>query len=153
MMIFLRILIISNHIFFAELNENNFYMKIIDLDEIYNFLVLSFFHLKSLRCSKKLIIYLNLRAFSSFHTCSLTALEPKLTKVAWMTRKSWSSGAEDRWIFSGAYRGFRSLIMAHREKSLQESRSLGFSLSTRKKRAECPNCRVGCSVRVFSSLC
>ena len=31
-------------------------MKIIDLDEIYNFLVLSFefFHLKSLRCSKKI---------------------------------------------------------------------------------------------------
>ena len=29
--------------FFAELNEDNFYMKIIDLDEIYNFLVLSFF--------------------------------------------------------------------------------------------------------------
>ena len=27
-------------------------MKIIDLDEIYNFLVLSFFHLKSLRCPK-----------------------------------------------------------------------------------------------------
>ena len=29
--------------FFTELNENNFYMKIIDLDEIYNFLILSFF--------------------------------------------------------------------------------------------------------------
>jgi len=29
--------------FFAELNEDNFYMKIIDLDEIYNLLVLSFF--------------------------------------------------------------------------------------------------------------
>ena len=26
-----------------KLNEDNFYMKIIDLDEIYNFLVLSFF--------------------------------------------------------------------------------------------------------------
>ena len=41
-MIFLRYI---NHIksyFFAELNKNNFYMKIIDLDEIYNFLVLSF---------------------------------------------------------------------------------------------------------------
>ena len=32
----------KNHIFFVKLNENNFYMKIIDLDEIYNFLVLSF---------------------------------------------------------------------------------------------------------------
>ena len=54
MMIFLRYI---NHIksyFFAKLNENKFYMKIIDLDEIYNFLVLSFFHLKSLRCSKKI---------------------------------------------------------------------------------------------------
>jgi len=50
-MIFLRyILIIPNHIFFVKLNENNFYMKIVDLDKIYNFLVLSFFHLKSLRC-------------------------------------------------------------------------------------------------------
>ena len=42
-MIFLRYI---NHIksyLFVELNEDNFYMKIIDLDEIYNFLVLSFF--------------------------------------------------------------------------------------------------------------
>ena len=42
-MIFLRYI---NHIksyFFTELNKNKFYMKIIDLDEIYNFLVLSFF--------------------------------------------------------------------------------------------------------------
>ena len=41
-MIFLRYI---NHIksyFFAELNEDNFYIKIIDLDKIYNFLVLSF---------------------------------------------------------------------------------------------------------------
>ena len=44
MYIFLRyILIISKHIFFVKLNENNFYIKIVDLDEIYNFLVLSFF--------------------------------------------------------------------------------------------------------------
>jgi len=94
-MIFLRYI---NHIksyFFAELNENKFYMKITDLDEIYNFLV-EFFHLKSLRCSKKIIIYLNLRVFLSFHTCSLTVLEPKLTEVAWRTQKSWSSDAEDR---------------------------------------------------------
>jgi hypothetical protein len=41
---FLRyILTISKHIFFVKLNENNFYSKIVDLDEIYNFLVLSFF--------------------------------------------------------------------------------------------------------------
>ena len=81
-MIFLRYI---NHIksyFFVELNEDNFYMKIIDLDEIYNFIVLSFFYLKLLRCSKKLMTYLDLRAFSTFHTCSLTPLEPKLTAVA-----------------------------------------------------------------------
>ena len=40
-----------------------------------------------------------------------------------MTRKSWSSGAEDRWIFSGAHRELRSFIMAHREKSLTLFRS------------------------------
>ena len=70
-------------------------MKIIDLDEIYNFLDLSFFHLKWLRYSKKLMTYLNLRLFSTFHACSLTALEPKLTAVAWRAQKSWSSSAED----------------------------------------------------------
>ena len=40
-MIFQRyILTISNHIFFVKLNEN---IKIVDLHEVYNFLVLSFF--------------------------------------------------------------------------------------------------------------
>ena len=42
-MIFLRYI---NHIksyFFTKLYEDNFYMKIIDLDEMYSFLVLSFF--------------------------------------------------------------------------------------------------------------
>jgi len=34
---------IKTYIFFAKLNENNFYIKIVDLDEIYNFLVLRFF--------------------------------------------------------------------------------------------------------------
>ena len=71
-------------------------MKIIDLDEIYNFLVFSFFHLKSVRCSKKLMTYLDLRVFSTFYTCRLTALELKLTAVAWRTQKNWSNGAEDR---------------------------------------------------------
>ena len=36
------------------LDEDDFYMKIIALDEIYNFVVLSFFHLRELRCSKKI---------------------------------------------------------------------------------------------------
>ena len=40
--------------------------------------------------------YLDLRVFLTFHTCSLTTLEPKLTAVAWRAQKSWSSGAEDR---------------------------------------------------------
>ena len=95
-MIFLRYI---NHIksyFFAELNEDNFYMKIIDLDEIYNFLVLSFSFEVVKMLKTKLITYLHLMAFLSFHTCSLTVLEPKLTEVAWRARKSWSSDAEDR---------------------------------------------------------
>ena len=41
-MIFLKYINHINLYFFAELNEDNFYMKIIDLDEIYNFLLLSF---------------------------------------------------------------------------------------------------------------
>jgi hypothetical protein len=34
------------------LDEDELYMKIVALDEIYNFVVLSFFHLRTLRCSK-----------------------------------------------------------------------------------------------------
>ena len=71
-------------------------MKIIDLDEIYNFLVLSFFSFEVVKMLKKLMTYLDLRVFSTFHTCSLTALKPRLTAVAWRAQKSWSSGAEDR---------------------------------------------------------
>ena len=70
-------------------------MKIIDLNEIYNFLVLSF-SFEVIKMLKKLITYLDLRVFSSFHTCSWMALEPKLMEVAWRTRKSWSSDAENR---------------------------------------------------------
>ena len=53
-MIFLRYI---NHIksyFFVELNENNFYIKIIDLDEIYNFLILSFFLFEVVKMLKKI---------------------------------------------------------------------------------------------------
>ena len=53
-------------------------MKIIDLDEIYNFLVLSF-SFEVIKMLKKLMTYLDLRVFSTFHTYSLTALKPKLT--------------------------------------------------------------------------
>ena len=42
-MIFLKYINYIKSYFFAKLNEDNFYMKIIDLDEIYNFLVLRFF--------------------------------------------------------------------------------------------------------------
>jgi hypothetical protein len=34
------------------LDEDKIYMKIVALDEIYNFIVLSFFHLRMLRYSK-----------------------------------------------------------------------------------------------------
>ena len=78
-----------------ELNKNNFYMKIIDLDEIYNFLVLSF-SFEVVKMLKKLMTYLDLRVFSSFHTYNLSTLELKLTAVACRAQKSWSSDAEDR---------------------------------------------------------
>jgi hypothetical protein len=35
-------------------DEDDFYMKNVALDEIYNFLVLKFFNLRSLKCLKKL---------------------------------------------------------------------------------------------------
>ena len=83
-MIFLRHV---NHtkvyLFCAELNDDNFYMKIIDL-QLSNF---EFFHLKSLRCSKKIMAYLDLRVFLTFNTCSLTPLESNLTAVAWRATK------------------------------------------------------------------
>ena len=79
-------------------------MKIIDLGEIYNFLVLSFFYLKSLRYSKKLMTYLDLRVFLTFYTSSLTTLEPNLTAVARRAKNFWSSGAEVHRAFSVARR-------------------------------------------------
>ena len=63
-MIFLRYI---NHIksdLFMKLNKDNFYMKIIDLDEIYNFLVFLFEVVKML---KKLMTYLELRVFLTFY--------------------------------------------------------------------------------------
>jgi hypothetical protein len=33
----------KSYVFCVKLNDGNFYMKIVDHDEIYNFLVLSFF--------------------------------------------------------------------------------------------------------------
>ena len=57
-----------------ELNKNNFYIKIIDFDEIYNFCSFEFFYLKSLICKKK--IYLYLKIFSTFYGCILTMVEP-----------------------------------------------------------------------------
>jgi len=50
-----------------DFNENNFYTKLIDIIEIYNFVILGFFYLKSLRCSKNLITYPVLRVFLTFH--------------------------------------------------------------------------------------
>ena len=63
-------------------------MKIIVFDEIRNFLILSFFfHLRSLRYSKNLIAGSDQRVFLTFHTCSLTPLEPNLTEVAWRAKE------------------------------------------------------------------
>ena len=63
-------------------------MKIIDLDEIYNFLVLSFFSFKVVKIRKKLMAYLDLIVFSTFYTCNLTPLESNLTAVARRAKKS-----------------------------------------------------------------
>ena len=46
-----------------------------------------FFYLESLRHSKKLMTYLDIRVFLTFYTYSLTALKPKLTAVAWRAQK------------------------------------------------------------------
>ena len=65
-MIFLRYI---NHIksyFFAKLNENNFYIKIIDLDEIYNFLVLSFFSFEVVKMLKKINDIFRLKGIFDF---------------------------------------------------------------------------------------
>jgi len=70
----------------------------------------------------------------------LTALEPKLTAVAWRAQKSWSSGAEDRWTFSGTHRALRSFLTAHREfpqflrplLSLGKTAAVGWSTTQRR---------------------
>ena len=56
--------------------------------------------------------YLDLRVFLTFHTCSLTPLEPNLTAVAWR-KKNWSSDIKDHWTFLGTYRGFWSFYGSH----------------------------------------
>ena len=67
-------------------------MKIIDLDEIYNFLVLSFFSFEVVKILKKINdIFKHKGIFDFSHL-----LEPKLTTVAWRAQKSWSSDAENR---------------------------------------------------------
>ena len=89
-MIFLRYI---NHIksyFFTELNEDNFYIKIIDLDEIYNFLVLSF-SFEVVKMLKKINDIFRFKGIFDF-----SHLQSKLMAVAWRAQKSWSSGAEDR---------------------------------------------------------
>ena len=59
--------------------------------------------------------YLDLRAFSTFHICSLTALEPKLTAVAWRAQKSQNSDAEDHQTFPETYRILRFFLIAHKK--------------------------------------
>ena len=66
-----------------------------DLVEIYNFLVLSF-SFEVVKMLKKINNIFRLKGIFVFSHLQLTALEPKLTAVAWKAQKSWSSGAEDR---------------------------------------------------------
>ena len=69
-----------------ELNDDNFYMKIIDLNEIYNFLVLSF-SFEVVKMLKKINDIFRLNGIFDFSHLRLTALEPKLTTVAWRAQK------------------------------------------------------------------
>ena len=48
------------------LDKDTLYMKIVAHDKIYNFLVLSFFHLKSLRCLKKINDIFRLKGIFDF---------------------------------------------------------------------------------------
>ena len=72
-----------------------FYMKAVNLDEVYNFLLLSFSFVV-IKMLKKLTTYLHLMVFLTFHTCGLTPLEPNLTAVGWRAKNIWSSGVEVR---------------------------------------------------------
>jgi len=56
-----------------ELNENTFYTKVVALNEIYNFVVLSFFYLRTLRYSKNNIKFRHLLEISKV-TVHLTKL-------------------------------------------------------------------------------
>ena len=82
-MIFLRhINHIKSYIFLYENNKDNFYIKIIDIVETYNFLVLSFFSFTVIKILKKiLIVYLELSVFSTFHIRGITLLLLNLTEV------------------------------------------------------------------------
>jgi 16S rRNA C967 or C1407 C5-methylase (RsmB/RsmF family) len=50
---------------------------------------------------KKLITYLDLRVFLTFHTCTLTPLEPNLTVVAWRAKKFGAVALKSTKFFSG----------------------------------------------------
>ena len=52
-------------------------MKIIDLDEIYNFLVLSFFYLKSLRCLKTINDIFKLKGILDFSHLQFNGVRAK----------------------------------------------------------------------------
>jgi hypothetical protein len=44
----------KSNLFHTTSHEYDFYIKFFALDEIYNFLVLHFFHLRTVRCSNKI---------------------------------------------------------------------------------------------------
>jgi len=56
--------------------------------------------------------YLDLRIFLTFHTCGLTALESKLTAVAWRAKKVEAVALKTAELFQRALRFF---LMAHTE--------------------------------------
>jgi hypothetical protein len=56
---------LKNHIFHMTSNEDNFYMKIVDFGEIYNFLFFEFFSFETIKMLKKYKL-LGLRKIISF---------------------------------------------------------------------------------------
>ena len=61
-------------------------MKIIDLDEIYNFVVLSF-SFEVVKMLKTINDIFRLKGIFDFSHCSLTPLELNLTVVTWRVKK------------------------------------------------------------------
>ena len=86
----------KNHIvFFAKLNKNIFYMKIIDLDDIYNFLVLNF-SFEVVKMLKKINDIFRLKGIFDFSHLQLDTVRAQFDGSGMEGKKCWSSDAEDR---------------------------------------------------------